>query len=109
ITEIVYHAVAGTEAYFTAFVFWGDFAPIRLPPAKMMFSLKVDVGTAVDEPAPITYTCRVCSKQGESAAPGRQLCPACHEEFERWLRGVLQPLCKLGEDPLKKLYCFPKS
>ena len=61
----------------------------------------------MDEPAPLIYVCTLCGKQVEGPPPGRQLCPACHDEFHQWLARVLQPLCKTGEDPLHKLYCFP--
>ena len=50
-----------------------------------------------------------CGSCGELAIPPRQLCPACHDEFHQWLSRVLQPLCKDGEDPLDKLYCFPRD
>ena len=62
-----------------------------------------------EEPVSLAYICTVCGKQGEGTAPGQQLCPACREEFHQWLAGVLKPLCKEGEDPLKKLYCFPRE
>jgi hypothetical protein len=60
-------------------------------------------------PVPTAYTCTVCGRQGESTLPGQRLCPACREEFYQWMAQVLQPLCKTGEDPLKKLYCFPRD
>lgn len=57
----------------------------------------------------MTYTCSVCAKQVQGTTQARKLCPACHEEFHQWLTKVLQPLCKDGEEPLKKLYCFPRD
>jgi molybdopterin converting factor small subunit len=62
-----------------------------------------------EEPVSLAYICTVCNKQGEGTVPGQQLCPACREEFHQWLAGVLQPVCKEGEDPVKKLYCFPRE
>lgn len=60
-------------------------------------------------PQPVKYTCTVCGKTAEAPPPLRQLCPACHDEFHQWLAGVLKPLCKDGEDPLEKLYCYPRE
>lgn len=52
----------------------------------------------------MNLACYGCRKEFDPDSFSHRVCPTCRQEFDDWLRGVLRPACRSGEDPLPRLY-----